>query len=140
MSTIKHTAHWNGGHHFMWIDALRYTLGIFLFFKGLSFITDFEGMVAFKHSLPVFWSDTIVYYIVCFQIFGGVMLAVGLQSHVISALQIPILLGAIFFRNPFEELHYLNSEVWLAILTLILLVFYMSYGAKKQTLDEWLIS
>ncbi|MET3114237.1 putative membrane protein YphA (DoxX/SURF4 family) [Pedobacter sp. CG_S7] len=55
---------------------------------------------------------------------GGILITIGLLTRFAVVIQIPILLSAIFFVNLSKGFSTLNSELWLSVIVLFLLVLF----------------
>ena|SRR2546428_8335322 len=138
MNLVQKAEHWGDTHHTVWLDVIRIALGIFIFIKGVSFVGDTgplqELMGLHFKSLPVF----IVHYIAFAHLVGGILIACGLLTRIAVAFQLPILFGAVFFVNITKGFTAINSELWLSILVLFLLIFYFIYGSGPLSVDEYM--
>ena len=77
-----------------------------------------------------------IQYIIFGHIIGGFLIAVGLLTRLACLLQIPILLGALIFVQWDVMQHF--SQFFLALLTLILLCYFMIIGSGPWSLDKGL--
>src|SRR5207247_1905735 len=68
------------------------------------------------------------HYVVFAHIVGGILLVLGLFTRFASAIQIPILLGAVIFVNSSPEMLRPYSELFLSILILALLIVFLIEG------------
>ena len=66
------------------------------------------------------------------------MLMIGLWTRVIALLQVPILIGAIIFINTQKGGFAPENELGLAILTLLLVIFFLIEGGGPLSLDAYL--
>ena len=73
-------------------------------------------------------------YIAFAHILGGVLLILGVLTRFACLLQIPILLGAIFFINLNREMYRPLSELAMSILVLLLLILFLVVGNGKWQL------
>lgn len=138
MTIIQRIEHWGGAHHTTWLPALRVVLGIFLFGKGISFISDTTKVSQLINGLNFdLWSVMGVHYVAFSHIFGGFLIAMGTFTRTACVFQIPILLGAVFFVNLRNGFSYLNSELWLSVIALILVVLFGIIGSGRFSMDEW---
>src|SRR3954447_21471695 len=98
MSILHRVEHWSSTHHPAWLVVLRVALGIGLFIKGIGFISDtaqLQQLLSSSHfTQPFPWLS---YVITWLHLFGGFMITIGLFTRLMTALQIPILLGAVLF-------------------------------------------
>ncbi len=71
------------------------------------------------------------------NLLGGFMLIVGLMTRLVALLEIPILVGAIIFINAQKQGFAVGSELGLAILVLLLLIFFLIEGGGPLSLDNY---
>ncbi|MBD2755166.1 DoxX family protein [Spirosoma validum] len=138
MNVLHRIEHWGDTHHPAWTDALRIMLGIILVLKGVSFISD----TAYLHNLvggihfglfPVM----AVHYVAFAHLMGGFLIALGCLTRLMCILQLPILIAAVFFVNIRQGFSPLNSELWLSLIVLILLLTFMVIGSGRFSMDEY---
>src|SRR5690606_4212115 len=79
-----------------------------------------------------------VHYVAFVHIFGGFLIALGVLTRLSCLLQIPILLVAVFFVNLRQGFSYLNSELWLSLLSLILVIVFYIVGSGRFSMGEWM--
>ena len=131
--------HWGDTHHPAWLDIVRIALGVFLFVKGISFISDTTRLSKLVTGLDLhLYTVASVHYVAFAHIFGGFLIALGCLTRISAIIQIPILLVAVFFVNFRSGFSYLNSELWLSMITLILVVTFAVVGSGKLSMDEWM--
>lgn len=137
MNLLHRVEHWGDTHHPKWIDFIRIILGILIFAKGVSFIMDRDSVADLiqrtNFQLSI-WSA--VHYIVFAHLVGGIFIALGLKTRLAVLIQIPILIGAVFFVNITNGFSFLNSEFWLSLLVLIVLIFFLIVGSGPMSLDK----
>jgi putative oxidoreductase len=138
MGMLHQIEHWGATHHPKWLVVLRVALGICLFIKGISFISDTADLQQllsgsnFTHSFP--W---LAYIIAWVHLFGGFMIIIGLLTRFAVLIQIPILLGAVLFvnlsANPFSS----SSEFGFSLAVLLLLFIFLVEGGGPLSLDNY---
>ncbi len=131
MNLVQRVEHWGDTHHPQWLDILRIALGVFLCYKGVEFLTNMSGMLALmttKMSFGSFTSVLMSNYISFAHILGGILLILGVLTRFACILQIPILIGAIFFINASPDMYRPFSQMLLAIVVLLLLVLFLIVG------------
>jgi uncharacterized membrane protein YphA (DoxX/SURF4 family) len=139
MNFVQRIEHWGDRHHPKWLDIIRIALGVFLCFKGVEFLNNMGtmlNMMTTKLSFG-FGSFTLMlmsHYIAFAHILGGLLLILGVLTRFACILQIPILLGAIFFINLSPEMYRPFSELFLSILVFLLLVCFLVVGNGPVTL------
>ncbi|MCE7042163.1 DoxX family protein [Dyadobacter sp. CY312] len=139
MNMMDRIEHWGDTHHPAWLDAVRIGLGVLLFVKGISFISDTTKLSELVSELDIqLWTVTAVHYVAFAHIFGGFLIALGCLTRLSSIIQIPILVVAVFFVNMRVGFSYLNSELWLSMITLFLVILFAITGSGKFSMDEWM--
>jgi len=132
MNLVQRVEHWGDTHHPQWLDIVRILLGVFLCYKGIDFLMNMGTMLALitnRMSFGSFSSMMMSNYIAFAHILGGLLLIMGVLTRFACILQIPILIGAIFFVN--NDLYRPFSAVLLPVLTLLLLILFLIVGNGK---------
>src|SRR5215218_7138790 len=92
---------WADRHHPAWLDLLRMGLGIFLFVKGLIFISDISELEKLLITINIDWASFwFAHYIAFAHLVGGLLIALGLETRPAILFQLPILIGAVLFVHP----------------------------------------
>jgi len=135
MERVKSLNKWANRHTSYPIDILRIALGVFLFFKGTSFITGSQYVAdAFAPFANFTGGMFILTYVVSAHIMGGIMIAIGLLTRWAIWAQLPILLGAVVAA----AMGYTNwQNLLMAVITLIVCVFFLFYGSGKHSADYY---
>lgn len=135
METVKNLNKWANAHTYYVLDALRIFVGIFLFMKGVSFMTNTEY---FNHLVePVKnlgGGMIIVHYVMAAHIVGGIMIVFGLLTRWAILSQLPILFGA-FVINFIDKMNVMN--LFLSLLIFAICVFFLFYGSGKHSADYY---
>jgi len=134
MNLVQRVEHWGDTHHPQWLDIVRILLGAFLCYKGVEFLYNMGSMLSLlsnKMAFGSFSSMLMSNYIAFAHILGGVLLIMGVLVRFACLLQIPILLGAIFFINMNPEMYRPLSELTLSIVVLLLLCLFLVVGNGK---------
>jgi uncharacterized membrane protein YphA (DoxX/SURF4 family) len=136
MNAVQSLTSWADAHHPKWLDVLRVLLGVVLFMKGLSFIIDKEMTLQILHDNQFdFISVLLLHYVIIFQMAHSVLIAVGLITRIAIAAQFPIVLGAVVLIATTGSFAPLDSDLWLAVILLFLLVFFFIYGPGPLSVD-----
>ncbi|WP_316808367.1 DoxX family protein [Pedobacter agri] len=143
MNVIRKIEHWGDVHHAKWLDYLRIVLGLTIFGKGVSFISDTSVLQNLITQNNVFgFSGMIIsvgIHVVAFaHLVGGILITLGLVTRFAVVIQIPILLFAVFFVNLTPGFSAPNSELWLSVLVLFLLIMFWVVGSGPLSVDEGL--
>lgn len=137
MNLVQRVEHWGDTHHPQWLDIIRIALGIFLCYKGVEFLFNMGDMLALmttKMSFGSFTSVLMSNYISFAHILGGILLILGVLTRFACILQIPILIGAIFFINASPDMYRPFSQLLLAIVVLLLLICFLILGNGRVAL------
>lgn len=133
MKVIKKLNKWANSHAYYPIDILRIALGVFLIFKGISFIKDSsyleELLKGFNDYSIMMWS---VHYVGMFHFVGGLMIIFGLLTRLALIVQMPIFIGAIAI-NFFGGFH--NQNFTEALIVFLVSLFFILYGSGKHSID-----
>jgi uncharacterized membrane protein YphA (DoxX/SURF4 family) len=132
MNLVQRVEHWGDAHHPQWLDLIRIALGAFLCYKGVDFLMNMGAMldlIANRMSFGSFISMLMSNYIAFAHILGGILLILGALTRFACLIQIPILLGAIFFVN--SDLYRPFSALALPIVVLLLLILFLVIGNGK---------
>jgi putative oxidoreductase len=138
MSIVSKFEAWGDRHHPKLLDLIRIVLGAVLIFKGtmfyhnMPFLRDLiidAKLVNFSPELIT----AILYYVTYAHLAGGALIVLGLVTRLAALLQIPIVFGAVFLVN--IALSPVNSELWLSIVILVLLLVFVVIGSGPVSLD-----
>ena len=137
MNYLQRLEYWGEAHHPKYMDIVRIAFGIFLCIKGIEFANNSAILTeTMENKLVVnpFLFSLMIQYVIFGHIIGGFLIAAGLLTRLACLLQIPILLGALIFVQWNVLQHF--SEFFLALLTLILLCYFMIIGSGPWSLDK----
>lgn len=139
MSVIERVDHWATTHQYAWLAVLRVLLGLIIFIKGISFIANNEEVLSMvADSRLAFGSFIIVHYVIMVHIPGGLMIMAGLKTRIAILFQLPVLIGAVVFINAQHGIFSMDSELWLSIIVLALLLFFCVYGSGPYSMDSYM--
>ncbi len=129
---------WSTTHHPRWLVVLRVVLGLCLFWKGITFISNtvaLQTMLADRGLNS--YADWLPLVITWTHLLGGFLVIIGLFTRWAVLLQIPILLGAVIFINAPRGVFAAESEFGLALVILLLLIFFFFEGGGPISLDNF---
>ena len=129
MNLVQRVEHWGDTHHPQWLDIVRILFGAFLCYKGVDFLMNMGTMLSLienKMSFGSFSTMLMSNYVAFAHILGGLLLIMGVLTRFACIIQIPILLGAVFFVN--TSLYQPFSQVLLSIVVLLLLILFLVVG------------
>ena len=141
MNVIQKVEHWGDAHHAKWLDVVRIVLGLIIFSKGIALISDTTNQQEILITNSVFGFSgmmaSVAIHIVAFaHLVGGILITIGLVTRFAAVIQIPILICAILFVNLSHGFSPLNSELWLSIIVLSLLVLFWVVGSGPFFVDQ----
>lgn len=129
---------WSIKHHPKWLVVLRVALGLCLFFKGFGFIQNSVELTGFFSATSYFgkatWINTVIPWV---HLLGGTMIIIGLFTRFWTFIQVPVLLGAIFFVNDATGTFAAESGVMFPLIILLLLLFFLVEGGGPISLDNY---
>jgi len=124
-----------------WLTLLRVLLGLVLFWKGITFIYEYADLQGILHRMAIdvvdknaSWMAFLITYI---NLLGGLFITVGLFTRTSCMVQIPILLGAVFFVNNRHGLNQPLYELIVSAVVLVLLILFAIKGSGVLSADEY---
>ncbi|MEO6148803.1 MAG: DoxX family protein [Mucilaginibacter sp.] len=141
MNVVQKVEHWGDLHHAKWLDVIRVFLGLIILVKGIEFASEVgsqQGLLfpANSFGFSGLASMVIIHIVALANLVGGLLIMIGLLTRLVVVVQIPILLGAIFFVNTGKGFTFFNSELWLSIIVLMLLVLFWIVGSGPYSADN----
>lgn len=139
MNVITKIEDWGNAHRPGFLDLFRVVLGIFITYKGFSFLGNLDELKLTLNGMNMsFLAVSIAHYVVFAHALCGPLIALGLLTRIMCAVQLPILIGAVQLVNfPKGFLSVGNHmELEISIIVLVGLVTFMVFGAGKFSIDE----
>ena len=135
METIKSLNKWANRHTYLPLDLIRIALGVFLFIKGIDFMSNSVMLVELFRPIQNWAGGMLaVHYVAPAHFIGGLLIASGLLTRWAIIAQLPILIGAIAI-NFVGDMNV--SNLYMAIATILVCGFFMVYGSGKHSLDYY---
>jgi uncharacterized membrane protein YphA (DoxX/SURF4 family) len=136
MGRIKSWNKWANAHTYYPLDLLRIALGVFLFIKGIDFMSNAEMLMDLFRPLKNLAGGMIaVHYVIPAHFIGGLLIVFGLLTRWAVIAQLPILIGAVLI-NFLGEMN--TTNLILSIVVLLLCIFFLFYGSGKHSVDKYL--
>ena len=138
MNNVKSLNKWANAHTYFPVDLVRMALGVFLFSKGVTFITSIQYLVDLISPIDKadggMYGMFIVHYIASAHFLGGILIFFGLLTRWAIIAQLPILVGAVIinFMGEMQSLY-----LFLLFLTLVICIAFMIYGSGKHSADYY---
>ena len=141
MDLLHRLEFWGDRHHPRWMDIVRIALGVFLVYKAVDFLNNMSDLVSLMSQNTSFGSFAYIlagHYVVFAHLLGGILLIFGVLTRFACVIQIPVLIGAIFFVGTNQEMLRPYSELLVSIVVLLLLVYFLiaGNGPLSVKLDE----
>lgn len=139
MSVITKIEGWGNAHRPGFLDIFRIALGIFITYKGFSFLNNLDELKLSIQGITMnFVGVSIAHYVVFAHVLAGPLIAFGLWTRIMCAVQLPLLIGAVALVNaPKGFLSVGNHmELEVSIVVLVGLLVFMVFGAGKFSIDE----
>lgn len=131
---------WADAHRDNWLDCVRIYLGLGLLARGLLLITntstDFVVDLMQRSGQSWLTGGILMHYVMVAHFVGGLLLTIGFLTRLAAAVQIPILVGAVFFIHRQDGLFALGQSLEFSALVLFLLTVFTVAGAGKLSLDH----
>jgi uncharacterized membrane protein YphA (DoxX/SURF4 family) len=141
MERVKQLRELVGTHRDLAFELVRIYLGLGLFAKGLYFVTHASDVTALlgRSTVPLSIDTMLIgHYVAMAHLCGGLMVAVGLVTRLAAAVQVPILLGAVFLVHMREGFFGTEQNLELAVLVLFLLGLTVVHGGGRLSVDAYL--
>ncbi|RZJ53876.1 MAG: DoxX family membrane protein [Flavobacterium sp.] len=135
MENVKSLNKWANAHTYLPVDLVRIVLGVFLFMKGVYFVTNAQYLHDLISPIDQFGGGMfLLHYIAPAHMIGGIMIFFGLLTRWAIAAQLPILFGAVLV-NSMGHMH--SENLIVAIVVLLICIFFLFYGGGKHSADYY---
>ncbi len=135
MGRIKTWNKWANRHTYWPLDVVRMALGVFLFIKGINFMSDTQVLMdLFRPFQNMAGGMIIIHYVAPAHFIGGILIFFGLLTRWAIIAQLPILIGAVVI-NFVGEMD--SSNLVMASITFLTCVFFLLYGSGKHSADYY---
>ncbi len=133
MEAVKKMNKWANAHTYFGLDFIRVAFGIFLFIKGVWFVSNPHYLVELLSPVDRLGGGMfLLHYIAPAHMIGGIMISFGLLTRWATAAQLPILFGAVLI-NVFGTRT--SESALVALIALVLCLFFFIYGSGKHSAD-----
>ncbi len=137
MNYLHQIDKWSINHHPKWFVVLRALLGLSLVIKGIQFIKNTSVLEQMINQTVIsqnfLWLNTFIPFL---HLFGGSMIMAGLFTRLSVLVQLPVLLGAVFFVNARHNVFAGEPDLFFSIIVLVLLLFFLVEGGGSFSLDN----
>ncbi|MEO6538609.1 MAG: DoxX family protein [Ferruginibacter sp.] len=139
MNYLQRLELWGDSHHSKWLDIIRVALGVFLIYKGISFLMNMSSLMGLMRNMGggSFSLVLVGQFIVIVHLMGGLLIAIGLHTRLACLLQLPILIGAVILLNTSSgSLPVPSTEMFTSVLVLVLLICFLILGNGPWSFSE----
>ncbi len=139
MNMVTKIEDWGNAHRPGWLDVFRIALGIYITYKGFSFLNNIDHLeMSIQGMNMAYTGASIAHYVVFAHVLGGPLIALGLLTRIMCFIQLPILLGAVVWINAPKGFMSLGNhmELEISVVVLIGLITFIIFGAGKFSIDE----
>lgn len=137
MRTANRLFEWVEANRDIAFDLVRIYLGIGLLVRGALFIADSSALAGLTSTAGTgaFLSSGVAQYVALAHLGGGLLMALGLLTRAAALVQIPVLVGAVFFVHLNEGLLAAGQSLEFSTLVLFLLIVIFLHGSGRLSLD-----
>lgn len=129
-------ARWLESHRHWCMSLIRIYLGVGLLAKAITFIAERDELVRLMVENDVLLAGSgLAHIVILTHVAGGTMMAVGFATRVAAAIQVPNLVGAVFFVHWSGGVFGFAEELRFTALVLFLLLIFIWYGSGPLSLD-----
>ena len=139
MNVITKIEGWGNAHRPGFLDFFRIVLGLYITFKGFAFMSNIQSLeLSIQGVNMAFLGISMAHYVVFAHVLCGPLIAFGLLTRIMCALQLPILIGAVILVNFPKGFLSVGNHMELEVSLVVLggLLTFMVFGAGKFSLDE----
>lgn len=133
MEKLTNLLNWFNSKHEFAYSIIRVFLGVALLIRGLILLFNPSSITSLAGGREDYWWYSLI---MVAHVFGGVFLTVGFQTRLAAFLQLPIIVGAVFFIHLKEGLLSTGQSLELSVLVMFLLFVYFLFGAGQFSLDN----
>jgi len=134
MKQIEEIINWLNTHRENAYSIIRIFLGSILLIRAFIFLLDPSAITSLAGAQETYFLNSLV---MATHLVGGLLLAIGYQTRIAAAIQIPILIGAVFFIHFQEGLIAAGQSLELSILVMFLLLVFLLFGSGTYSVDYY---
>lgn len=138
MSAITKFREWTTAHNPKWLALIRVALGAALLLKGVNFLDNTEELqTSIDASILQSSGEWLAHAIPWIHIGGGFLIIIGLFTRFAALIQIPVLIGAVFFINSKRGFFTTETSLPYSIIILLLLLIFLIEGSGALSLAQY---
>ena len=139
MNVITKIEGWGNSHRPGFLDFFRIALGIYITYKGAVFASNIQSLELSVQGVNMLFTGVVIsHYVIFAHLLCGPLIAFGVLTRIMCAVQLPILLGAVALVNAPKGFMSVGNHMELEVSLVVLggLVTFMIFGAGKFSIDE----
>lgn len=117
-----------------WFDYIRIILGLYIVYKGVFFTMNIPLLQEMSSAVNIMSTAFLSSFILAVHLIGGALITLGLFTRWMCFLQLPILIGAVFFVNLSDGFSS-GGELTISIIVLLGLCFFFVFGTGEYSID-----
>ena len=134
MKRFGEILNWLDTHRDLAYSIIRIFLGIALLVRGIILLSNPSEITSLAGMQKEYWWYSLI---MGAHLIGGILLALGYQTRLAAAFQLPILIGAVFFIHLEKGLIAVGQSLELAVLVMFILFIYLLFGSGLLALDNF---
>lgn len=142
MERVERLREWVESQRDLTFEIVRIFLGLVLFAQGVYFITHVGDVRTLldKGGVHLNFTSAVAlgHYVALAHLGGGFLLALGMMTRLAAAVQLPVLVGAVFLVHLRTGLFGPGQNLELAALVLLLLGLCVFHGGGRLSVDAYL--
>jgi uncharacterized membrane protein YphA (DoxX/SURF4 family) len=138
METQHDIRQWNVSRYTFFHLSVRLAVGLLLLLKGIYFVSNSHHLLRMVNETNMgIGAQFLVPYITFAHMFGGAFIILGLLTRVAIILQLPIVIGALYYNLASNEFG-TGLELILSTLVLVGLIYLFLKGSGTISMDDYL--
>lgn len=140
MDRLRNLLKWIQDNSDVLFDVVRIYIGVGLAVRGILAVVDpaFFGSWLADFGVTGAAATAARYYIILAHLVGGILLAIGYLTRVAALVQLPILIGAVFFIHFPEGLGATDQSLEFSALVLFLVALFAVRGSGRLSVMSYL--
>ena len=134
MKRFEEIINWLNTHRDNAYSIIRIFLGSILLIRAFIFLFNPSAITSLAGAQETYFLNSLI---MATHLIGGLLLTIGYQTRIAAAMQIPILIGAVFFIHFKEGLVDTGQSLELSILVMFLLFVFLLFGSGPYSLDYY---
>ncbi len=136
---VQRVAAWFDERRAWCMSLLRIYLGVGLMVKAIKFVAEKEELLQLMVDNKMLWAGmAMVHIVIMTHLLGGSLMALGFGTRIGALIQVPNLVGAVFFVHWSGGVLGFAEELRFSALVLFLLLLFVWHGSGPLSLKAYL--